>query len=445
MKQTTPLIMQDQEHLLHPLHHVSDYDAALIFNRGAGIHLEAADGRTYIDGLSGLWNVLIGHGNAELAGAAEEQMSRLAYCSHYVGAASDTTIELAEKLAGFAYPQLNMTFFTSGGGEANESAFKTVRYYWKRLGKPDKVKVIARQHAYHGVTLATMSATGIAPYWPMFEPRVPNFIHAPAPYPYRFSGEVRSGETIGLAAARALEETILREDPETVAAVIAEPVQGAGGVIVPPDDYFPRVREICDAHEVLLISDEVITGFGRTGKWFGLHHWGVEPDIMSFAKGVTSGYLPMGGIQISDEIREVILKAPPKERWMHAFTYSGHPTCSAVALKNLEILKRLNLVEGAARQGKRLLDGLQSLMDLPIVGEARGLGLMCALELVADRQTKAPANLGEKVRLACQERGLFTRIKGDILILAPPLIVTESDIDQIVSIVRAAIGDAMGA
>ena len=433
------LLEQDRRHLLHPLHHPSEHEAPLIFESGQGIWLRTVEGKEYIDGLAGLWNVLVGHGKTELADVAQEQMAQLAFCSNYIGAANRPVIELADKLAGFAYPQLNMTYFTSGGAEANESAFKTARYYWKRQGKPDKVKIIARQEAYHGVTLAAMSATGMAPYWPMFEPRVPNFLHIPAPYPYRFAGDVAEGETIGQAAARALEEAIVREGPDTVAAFIAEPVQGAGGLIVPPDDYFPRVREICDRYEVLLIADEVITGFGRTGDWFALRRWGVQPDIMSFAKGITSGYLPLGGIQISDEIREAILSAPPEERWMHAYTYSGHATCCAVALKNLEILEREGLVENAARMGRRLLNGLQSMLEFPSVGEARGLGLMAAVEFVADRETKTPAGIGNKVRQACLERGLFTRIKGDILMLAPPLVINEAEVDQIIEIVREAI------
>jgi adenosylmethionine-8-amino-7-oxononanoate aminotransferase len=439
MSHPTTLLERDRQYLLHPLHHPSAHQAPLIVESGHGVWLRTVDGKEYIDGLAGLWNVLVGHGNMELAEAARQQMADLAFTSNYIGVANLPAIELAEKLAGFAYPNLNMTYFTSGGAESNESAFKTVRYYWKRKGKPDKVKVIARQEAYHGVTLATMSATGIAPYWPMFEPRVPNFLHVVAPYPYRFEGEVQAGETIGQAAARALEEAIVREGPDTVAAFIAEPVQGAGGVIVPPDDYFPRLREICDAYDVLLIADEVITGFGRTGDWFALRRWGVQPDIMSFAKGITSGYLPLGGIQISDEIREAIINAPPNQRWMHAYTYSGHATCCAVGLKNLEIVEREGLVERAAKMGKRLLDGLKTLMDFPCVGEVRGLGLMCAVEFVADRATKAPANIGEKVQLACLERGLFTRIKGDILMFAPPLIISEAEVDQIVDIVREAI------
>lgn len=435
----TTLIEQDHKHLLHPLHHPAAHQTPLVVESGHGIWLRTVDGQEYIDGLAGLWNVLIGHGNTELADRAREQMAKIAFSSNYSGATNLPAIALAQKLAGFAYPNLNATYFTSGGAESNESAFKTARYYWKRHGKPDKVKVIARQNAYHGVTLAAMSATGIAPYWPMFEPRVPNFFHIPAPDPYRFEGEVKAGETIGQAAARTLEEAIVREGPDTVAAFIAEPVQGAGGLLVPPADYFPRVREICDEYGVLLIADEVITGFGRTGEWFGLRRWGVQPDIMSFAKGVTSGYQPLGGMQVSDEIHEAIVSAPSSETWMHAYTYSGHPTCCAVALKNIEILERDGLVENAARMGERLLVGLESMMEFPVVGNVRGLGLMGALEFVADRETKAPANIGAKIQKACLERGLFTRIKGDILMLAPPLVITAAEVDQILAIVQESI------
>ena len=445
MLNPTTLLEQDQQHLLHPLHHPSDHEAPLIIESGRGVWLRTVDGREYIDGLAGLWNVLVGHGNTELADAAQQQMAQLAYSSNYIGSSNLPAIELADKLAGFAYPSLNTTFFASGGAEANESAFKTVRYYWKQKGKPDKVKVISRLRGYHGVTLAAMSATGISGYWPMFEPRVPNFLHIPAPDPYHFEEEIKPGETIGQAAARLFEEAILREGPDTVAAIIAEPVQGAGGVIVPPDDYFPRIREICDQYQVLLISDEVITGFGRTGDWFALHHWGVEPDLMSFAKGITSGYLPLGGIQISDEIREVIMSAEPGQRWMHAYTYSGHPTCCAVAVKNIEILEREGLADRAGRMGRRLLGGLRGLEEeFEQIGDVRGLGLMCAVEFVADRQTKAPANIGGQIQQACKERGLFTRIVGDILVFAPPLVISEDEVDQMVGIVREAIEVTVG-
>jgi adenosylmethionine-8-amino-7-oxononanoate aminotransferase len=286
-----------------------------------------------------------------------------------------------------------------------------------------------------------MSATGIQSYWPMFEPRVPNFLHIPPPYSFRFEGEIKSGETLGLAAARLLEEAIIREGPETVAAFIAEPVQGAGGVIVPPDDYFPRVREICDRYGVLLIADEVITGFGRTGEWFGLNRYGVQPDIMAFAKGVTSGYVPLGGIQISDDVRETIMTADLENRWMHAYTYSGHPTCCAVAVKNIEILERENAPARAAARGEQLLTGLKALADHPNVGDVRGLGLMAALEFVADKETKEPAGMGAKVQAACIERGLLVRAIGDTLAFSPPLIISQDEVNQMLDIVRDAIED----
>jgi putrescine aminotransferase len=434
------LKQKDHDYLLHPLQHPSAHSDPVIFARGEGIYLYTVDGKEYIDGFAGLWNVNAGYGRKELAEAAFAQMQQLAYCSSYAGSSNIPAIQLAEKLSGMAYPQLKTTFFTSGGAESNESAFKTARHYWKRMGKPNKTKVIARTHAYHGITLAAMSATGMSAYWPMFEPRVPGFLHIPAPYPYRFQGEIKAGESLGQAAAHALEEAIVREGPDTVGAFIAEPVQGAGGVIVPPDDYFPRIRQICDEYEVLFIADEVITGFGRTGEWFGLNRWGVAPDIMSFAKGITSGYLPLGGIQISEQIRDVIENAPPNERWMHAYTYSGHPTCCAVALANLAILQGENLAQNAAQMGRRLLDGLRGLQEeFEVIGDVRGLGLMAAIEFTADRATKAPANIGEKVRSAAMARGLWTRALGDVYMFSPPLIITAAEVDKIVEIVGESI------
>ncbi|MCX5733001.1 MAG: aminotransferase class III-fold pyridoxal phosphate-dependent enzyme, partial [candidate division NC10 bacterium] len=314
---------EDRAHLLHPLQHPADHATPHIWVKGHGCVLTDIDGREYLDGLSCLWNVNVGHGRTELAQAAAEQMATLAYATNYVGSSNVPAIQLAQRLTELAYPNLVATFFASGGAEANESAFKTARFYWKALGRPDKVKIIAHQYGYHGVTLAAMSATAVPGYAKMFEPRVPNFIHTATPYAYRLEG-VQPGETVGQAAARMLEETILQEGPETVAAVIAEPVQGAGGVIVPPDDYFPLLRQICTKHDVLFIADEVITGFGRTGDWFALTRWGVQPDILAFAKGITSGYLPLGGIMVSQPIVEAMQAAPYADRWMHAYTYSGH-------------------------------------------------------------------------------------------------------------------------
>jgi len=436
------LITDDRAHLLHPLQHPADHATPHVWVKGRGVVLTDAEGREYLDGLSCLWNVNVGHGRRELAEAAAEQMATLAYSTNYVGSSNVPAIQLAHRLTELAYPNLVATYFASGGAEANESAFKTARFYWKAKGQPAKVKIVSRQYGYHGVTLAAMSATAVPGYAKMFEPLVPNFVHTAAPYGYRLAG-VRPGETVGQAAARMLEETILKEGPETVAAVIAEPVQGAGGVIVPPDDYFPLIRQICTKHHVLFIADEVITGFGRTGDWFALKRWGVQPDILSFAKGITSGYLPLGGIMVSQEIVDAMVSAPYADRWMHAYTYSGHPTCCAVALRNLEILEKEGLVENAAKMGARLLAGLQTLTDFKAVGDVRGLGLMAGVELVADRSTKAafdPATgtIG-KVKAALESRGVFTRNMRDIIAFSPPLVITAAQVDQLVESLRGAL------
>jgi adenosylmethionine-8-amino-7-oxononanoate aminotransferase len=349
---------------------------------------------------------------------------------------------------------MQAVFLTSGGAEANESAFKTARFYWKARGKPDKVKMIARDQAYHGLTLQTMSATGMGSnYWKMFEPRVPGFVHIPTCYPYRYQG-AKPGETVGQAAARELEEAILREGPDTVAAFVGEPIHGAGGVFYPTDDYWPRVREVCTRHDVLLIDDEIITGFCRTGRWFGLSHWNVTPDILTFAKGVTSGYLPLGGIMVTRAIKEAMDSVTPDDRWMHAYTNSGHPTCCAVALKNIEIMKREQLGAHAAQMGERLLAGLQdALGDEPNTGEIRGgKGLLAAVEFVEDRATRK--NFPKDLRFAASlkaemmRRGVITRTRpalgdhpaqGDILFFAPPLVISEAEIDRLVSAARDAV------
>ena len=443
------LVKSDQEHLIHPLHHPMDHSEPLIFVKGREAMITDVQGREYIDGLAGLWNVNVGHGRAELAQAAETQMAELAYFSNYVGSSNIPAITLAERLIGLAYKNLQAVFFTCGGAESNESAFKTARFFWKAKGRPEKVKVIARREAYHGVTLQAMSATGIAPYWKMFEPRVPGFLHIQPPYPYRFQG-ARPGETVGQAAARELEEAILREGPDTVAAFIAEPIIGGGGVIVPPDDYFPLIRQICTKHQVLFIADEVITGFCRTGHWFALTHWGVEPDIMSFAKGVTSGYLPLGGIMVSREIKDAIDAVPPENRWMHAYTYSGHPTCCAVALRNLDIMERERLWENAARMGARLHAGLrQTFADHPHAGDIRGgKGLLAAVELVQERGSKAgfPAEqkVGPRVQQEMTKRGVVTRLRGESIFFAPPLVITEAQIDRLIAVSRDAVKAVLG-
>jgi adenosylmethionine-8-amino-7-oxononanoate aminotransferase len=420
--------------------------------------VEDIEGNKYLDGLSGLWNVNVGHGRAELADAAAAQMRELAYFSAYIGSSNVPAIELASRLVEIAYPNMEAVYFASGGAEANESAFKTARFHWKAQGRPEKVKVIARHHGYHGVTLQAMSATSMGTYWKMFEPRVPGFVHIQPAHPYRFQG-AEAGETIGQAAARELEQTILREGPGTVAAFVGEPIHGAGGVFYPAADYWPRVREVCSRHDVLLIADEVITGFGRTGRWFALDHWGVAPDIVSFAKGVTSGYLPLGGIIISRAIKDTIDSVKPEDRWMHAYTYSGHATCCAVALKNLEIIEREGLRENAARMGDRLHRGLiEAFGDHPNAGDIRGgKGLLAAVEFVEDRATKknfaADRKIAARLQAEMTRRGVVTRTRpvagphpapGDAVFFAPPLVITEPEIDRLVNVTSDAVSAVLG-
>jgi adenosylmethionine-8-amino-7-oxononanoate aminotransferase len=445
-------LQRDREHLIHPLHNRALADEAHVWTAGRGAILIDDQGREFLDALAGLWNVIVGHGRAELGRAAAEQMSRLGYASTYAGSTNPRAIELAERLAGLCYPRINRFFFTCGGAEANESAFKTARCFWKLVGKPVKTKIISRAWGYHGTTLAAMSATGISTYWPMFEPRVPGFVQIDSPYPYRFRppADIAPGDprTPGQIAADLLEMAVLREEADTVAAFIGEPVQGAGGVIVPPDDYWPRIRQICDRHDVLLIADEVITGFGRCGDWFALSRYGIEPDMVTFAKGITSGYFPLGGLGVSDKIAAALDSATGAQTWMHAFTYSAHPVGCAVALANLDILERENLLARAAELGQRLMQRLRTLESHPHVGEVRGLGLMVAVELVADKQSRAefPAaeQIGRRVHAATQERGMFTRMRGDIYNFAPCYVATDAQIDRMVEILGDSIESVLG-
>ena len=445
----TALLERDAEHLIHPLHSRAGHNDGKVWVRGEGAVLIDANGERCLDGLAGLWNNTAGNGRQELADAAAKQMRELGYASGYTGSSNPSAIALAERLADICYPNINHFFFTSGGGESTDSNIKMARYYWKLKGKPNKTKVISRQWGYHGVTLAAMAATGISAYWPMFEPRVPGFVHIPSPYPYRYQAPpgTDTGVSQGVAAANELEKAILREEPDTVAMFIAEPVQGAGGVIVPQDDYFPRIREICDQYEVLLVADEVITGFGRTGKMFALEHWGVQPDMIQYAKAITSGYFPLGGIGISDEIAATMDAS--NNPWMHAYTYSAHPVGCAVALAMLDIIEKEDFVGQAEAKGARLLNNLrEALAGHPQVGDVRGKGLMCAVEIVKDKTSKEefdPAEkVGPRVHQAAVQRGLFSRVRGDVYCLAPPIVTTEPQLDQIVDILQQSIEDVLG-
>jgi putrescine---pyruvate transaminase len=431
----------DRTHWLHPQ---GDLGAApgtipqVIFASGRGATLTDIEGREYIDGMASLWNVNVGYGRAELAEAAASQMKTLAFSSAYGSFGGAPTVELAARLAELAPGDLEVTFFASGGAEANDTAYKIARLYFKLRGEPERVTIISRIRDYHGLTYGATSATGLANFWKGFEPLAPGFLHAPAPDPYRYSGE----GSAGAAYVKALEDVVLTAGPKTVAAVVAEPVQGAGGVIVPPADYFPLLRQVCDRHGLLLIADEVITGFGRTGRWFALQHWNVQADLMIFAKGVTSGYLPLSGVMLTRSVHDTLKSV--KGPFMHGFTYSGHPTSCAVALRNLQILEDEHLVEMAAERGAYLQERLQTLRSHEIVGDVRGLGLVGGVELVRDRATKesfdASVGAARRVAIAALEQGVIVRaLGGDVLAMSPPFVISNEQINRIVMVLDKAI------
>ncbi|MGH7778145.1 MAG: aspartate aminotransferase family protein [Candidatus Dormibacterales bacterium] len=432
--------------LTHWLHPQGDLDGPtgtaprLMFVSGEGATLTDDRGRTYIDAMACLWNVNVGYGRKVLAAAAAEQMERLAFTSAYGGWGHEPGARLAARLARLAPGDLQVTFFASGGGEANDTAYKLARLYWKLCGEPERVKIVSRLRDYHGLTYGATSATGLPPFWKDFEPLAPGFLHAPSPDPYRRP----AGQTpAGAAYAAELEEVIVEAGPATVAAVVAEPVQGAGGLIVPPPDYFPRLREICDRYGVLFIADEVITGFGRTGRWFAMEHWGVAPDLMVFAKGVTSGYVPLSGVMMSRRVHDGLRRR--RGPLPHAFTYSGHPVACAVALRNLDIIESEGLVARSAKLGVRLLEGLEGLRAHEIVGDVRGLGLMAGVELVQDRRTRAlfppEAGVGRRVCQAAFEEGVILRpLAGDVIGMSPPLVISEAEVDRVVEVLGRALG-----
>jgi putrescine aminotransferase len=438
---TSRLYELDRTHWLHPQGDLGAPPGTipqLMMAGGSGATLTDVEGREYIDGMASLWNVNVGYGRTELADAAAEQMKTLAFSSAYGGFSTAPAIELAAKLADLAPGDLEVTFFASGGAEANDTAYKIARLYWQLRGEPKRVNIVSRLRDYHGLTYGATSATGLANFWKGFDPLAPGFLHAPAPDPYRFAGEGSAGAFY----ANAVEEVVLKAGPDTVAAVVAEPVQGGGGAIVPPADYFPLVRQICDKYGLLLIADEVITGFGRTGRWFALEHWNVQADLMIFAKGVTSGYLPLSGVMLTRSVHETLktLKGP---LW-HAFTYSGHPTACAVGLRNLQILEDEHLVERAAEKGANLQKRLQDLRSHEIVGDVRGLGLIGGVELVRDRATKEsfdPAlGAARRVCLDALEHGVIFRVlAGDVVGMSPPFVISDEQIDRMVMVLGKAI------
>ncbi len=440
------LIQADQAHLLHPQYYAPDHRDPIIFDHGEGVWLTDVRGRRYIDGLASLWNVAVGHGRGELADAAAAQMRKLAFTSAYTGYSNVPAIELTSKVMSLVYENMGGVFFTNSGSESNEGAFKAARFYWNLRGKPGKVKLIARERSYHGGTLTASAMTGLPAFWKYFGPLAPEVIHTSKPD----NLECDCTPNTDGECAHWMEAAIQREGADTVAAVICEPVKGAGGVFPPSDEYFTRLREICDRYEVLLIADEVITGFGRTGHWFALQRWGVEPDIMSIAKAITSAYVPMGAFIVSQTIMDALQDLPPDARFMHAYTNSAHPTASAVALRNLQIFEDEHLVENAGAMGERMASGLRNALGGHAhVTNIRSLGLMAGLTLVRDAGSgegyDASEGIGGKVaRHMREESGVITRFVGDHIVVAPPLVVNADEVDTIVGAIDAGVRAVTG-
>ncbi|MDP6084618.1 MAG: aspartate aminotransferase family protein [Nitrospinota bacterium] len=420
----------------------------LIFERAEGSYLYDASGKKYLDAHASLWLVNVGYGRQEVIEAVYEQMKKMAYFSMFLGYSNPPAIELGERLKALAAPEgMGKVFYSDSGSEAVETALKMVRQYWKNLGKEGKYKVIGRRNGYHGVTFGALSASGMTANRRKFEPLLPGFRHIPEPNCYRNDfGESLSEEEVSEAAADALRAAIAFEGADSVAAFIAEPIMGAAGVIIPPETYLKKCREICTANDVLFIADEVITGFGRTGTWFGSRTYGIQPDIMCFAKGLTSGYVPMGATMCTEEIYQAFLGTPGDGKdFRHGNTYSGHAAAAAAALANLAIVEKEDLPGNAAKVGAHLLNRLKELEKHPIVGDVRGLGLLARVELVRDRAAKKPfdnpGKVGGRVRTRVEELGVIFRNVGDILTISPPLILTAKQADVIVDAFDQAIGE----
>ena len=444
---TATLRQLDIDHMLHPVTNLKRHaqSGPLTMVRGEGSLLWDSDGKEYIDAFAGLWNVNVGHGRAVLADAARQQILELDYAPTFFGLATPPAIELAAKLAKIYPGTINHFQFTSGGAESNETAIKIARYYWSIQGKGEKVKILSRLMGYHGIAMGALSATGIPAYWANFGPRPEGFIHLTAPYAYRNAGDLDEAGFIE-ALVKELEETIEREGADTIAAMIGEPIQGAGGVVVPPDKYWTAIKEVLDRHNILLIADEVITGFGRTGSMFGVEQYDVQPDIVAMAKGITSGYIPLGAVGVSDKIYEQMLE--PDAMFMHGFTYSGHPVACAVALENIDIIEQEKLPENAREVGAYLLARLEELLGHQNVGNVRGKGLMMLVEVVKDKDTKEPfdgaSGVGAQLTAATRKRGIIVRASDTGIAISPPLILTREEADRVAQGIQDSIVEVLG-
>ena len=435
----TNLAARDVETLIHPYTHLDKFreTGPLVFERGEGVHIFDTGGKPYLEGMAGLWCTSLGYSNRELAEAAHEQMLKLPFQHIFSGRSHDPAIALAEKLKEIAPVPISKVTFCSSGSEANDTQVKLAWYMNNALGRPKKKKIIARVKGYHGVTVASASLTGLPANHAWFDLPIENILHTSCPHHYRFAEPGETEEAFSARLAAELEEMILREDPDTVAAFIAEPVMGAGGALVPPKGYFEAIGPVLERHDVRLIADEVICGFGRLGTMFGSQRLGMTPHTISVAKAITSAYMPLGAVMLDEPMYEAMLAGSREVgTFGHGFTYSGHPTACAVALKTLEIYERDRIVEGVAAKEPQFLRRLAMLEDHPLVGEARGIGLIAGLELVADKATKQQYDpksmVAAKAIAFCQEEGLILRnLMGDRIAICPPLIITQAEIDEL--------------
>ncbi|ALV25962.1 aspartate aminotransferase family protein [Pannonibacter phragmitetus] len=443
---TAELRALDAAHHFHPFTDTLQLNAegSRVITNAKGVWLTDSEGNRILDGMAGLWCAQIGHGRDEVAEAVYKQMLELPYYNTFFKTTHPPVIALSEKLAEISPPQFNRTFFCSSGSEANDTVFRMVRFYWDQMGKPEKKVIIGRWNGYHGSTLAGTSLGGMKAMHEQGDLPVPGVRHIDQPYWFGEGGDM-SPEDFGIAVARQLERAIDEIGEDKVAAFIAEPIQGAGGVIIPPSTYWPEISRILKERDILFVADEVICGFGRLGTWFGSEYFGIEPDLMPIAKGLTSGYLPMGGVLVSDKVAEGVIGKGGE--FYHGYTYSGHPACAAAALVNLEIIQREKLVERVANDiGPYLQARWRALGDHPLVGEARMTGLVGALELVPEKgnRKKAFADTGT-VGTLCRDisfgNGLIMRAVRDSMIISPPLVISHDEADQLVALARKTLDD----
>ncbi|PZP08701.1 MAG: aspartate aminotransferase family protein [Pseudomonas protegens] len=407
-----------------------------IITHAKGVYLWDSEGNQILDGMAGLWCVAIGYGRDELAEAASKQMRELPYYNLFFQTAHPPVLELSKAIADIAPEGMNHVFFTGSGSEGNDTMLRMVRHYWAIKGQPNKKTIISRVNGYHGSTVAGASLGGMTYMHEQGDLPIPGIVHIPQPYWFAEGGDM-SPEEFGIWAANQLEERILELGVDNVGAFIAEPIQGAGGVIVPPDSYWPRIKEILAKYDILFVADEVICGFGRTGEWFGSDFYDLKPDMMTIAKGLTSGYIPMGGLIVRDEVVAVLNEGGD---FNHGFTYSGHPVAAAVALENIRIMREEKIIQRAHEKAAPYLQKrLRELSDHPLVGEVRGVGLLGAIELVKDKATRARyegRGVGMICRQFCFDNGLIMRAVGDTMIIAPPLVISEAEIDELVAKAR---------